>query len=402
MGLTRSWFAAARLALKLLTFEPTGALVAAPTTSLPEEIGGVRNWDYRFTWLRDASLILHALQGLGYHDEAMDFFDWLETLCLCCQEPIQVLYTLDGRPELPEQFLPHLDGYRSSRPVRIGNAAAEQRQLDVYGEVLDAAHLCYERMHPIRLELWTVLRLFADRAASRWRETDHGIWEVRSEPRHFLYSKLLCWVAVDRAVRLAESAALPGDVGRWRRARDEIRAAILEEGYDAKLGAFTQAFGTSALDASALVIPLVGFLPATDPRVQSTMRRIQQGLTSRGLVYRYLTDDGLPRGEATFALCSFWLVDNLALAGEIDEARDLFERITGYANDVGLVSEEIDPVNGELLGNFPQGFTHLALIRSALNIARAETIGPEERARVPAEEPQSDDQGVRSAKANPS
>lgn len=249
------------LALKLLTFEPTGALVAAPTTSLPETIRGLRNWDYRYTWLRDASLILYALQSLGYHEEAMDFFDWLETLCLCCQDDFQIIYTLDGSPVLPERTLPHLDGYRGSRPVRIGNAAGDQLQLDIYGEILDAAHLCYERMRPIRSDLWAVLRLLADRAAERWRKPDQGIWEVRSGPQHFLHSKLLCWVAVDRALRLAESAALAGDIANWRRSRDEIRAAILEAGYDAKIGAFTQAFGTSALDASALVMPLVGFSP---------------------------------------------------------------------------------------------------------------------------------------------
>jgi GH15 family glucan-1,4-alpha-glucosidase len=225
----------------------------------------------------------------------------------------------------------------------------------------------------------------ADRAATRWQEPDHGIWEVRSGPKHFLYSKLLCWVALDRAVRLAHDAGMPGDLAHWRRTRDAIRAAILTRGYDRRLQTFTQAFDTPALDASALVIPLVGFLPPTDSRVRSTVRRIQDELTSNGLVYRYLTDDGVPGGEGTFALCTFWLVDNLALAGHVQEARELFERLLGYANDLGLLSEEINPISGELLGNYPQGFTHLALIRSALNIAKAEARGPEERAERPAE-----------------
>lgn len=373
------------LVLKLLTFEPTGALVAAPTTSLPEEIGGARNWDYRFTWLRDSSLILYALMSVGYHDEAADFFAWLERLCLGCHGPVQILYAIDGSADLGEIELDHLEGYRASRPVRIGNGAATQTQLDVYGEVLDAAHLCFERIRPLHPSLWTLLCRLANQAAARWREPDQGIWEVRSGAQHFVYSKLLCWVALDRAVRLTEAAGVLGDVAAWRRTRDEIRDAILAEGYSERIGAFTQAFGSSALDASALAIPLVGFLPATDPRVQSTVSQIQKQLMSRGLVYRYLLDDGLPGSDATFALCSFWLVDNLALAGKVDEARQVFDRVVGYANDVGLLSEEIDPLTGELLGNFPQGFTHLALIRSAVHIAKAERTGAEEGAKRPAE-----------------
>ena len=357
--------------LKLLTFGPTGALVAAPTTSIPEDIGGVRNWDYRYAWLRDSALILRALAALGYHEAAIDFFHWLERTTAREQESLQIMYALSGGRDLPEYALPLLDGYRGSRPVRVGNAASAQVQLDVYGYVLDAAWVCARELGPIRPALWSVLRRLADQAAARWREPDQGIWEVRAEPRHFLSSKLMCWVALDRAIRLASAGTgLACDRDCWRAERDAIRRAILDAGFDARLGAFTQALGSSTLDASALMMPLVGFLPATDPRMRSTIAAVSDRLSHDGLVYRYVAGDGVAGGEAAFALCTFWLVENFALLGQVERARALFERVTSYANDLGLMSEEIAPT-GELLGNYPQGFTHLGLIHAALRIAAA-------------------------------
>lgn len=361
------------LALKLLLFEPTGALVAAPTTSLPEVPGGEWNWDYRFTWLRDAGLTLDALQRLGYHDESLRFFDWLGALRPDRSGALRIAYAVDGEPVPAEEMLDHLSGYRGSRPVRIGNAAAGQMQLDVFGHVLEAIFLCLERLpRPVDPDLWETARSLADGAARRWSGPDRGPWETRGEPRHFLYSKLYCWVALDRAVQLAERAGLPGDLDRWRRERKSLRETILTRGYNAEIGAFTEAFGETDLDASALVVSLVGFLPATDPRVISTVDQIQRRLTARGLVRRS-ESDVLPSQEATFTLCSFWLVSYLARAGRVEEACQVFERITNYANDVGLLAEEIDTASGELLGNFPQAFAHLGLIRAACDIADAET-----------------------------
>ena len=360
------------LVLKLLIFEPSGGLIAAPTTSLPETMGGVRNWDYRYCWLRDSGLMLDVMQQLGYHDESLHFIDWLERICLDCREHLQIAYAVDGGPAPAEARLDHLAGYRGSRPVRIGNDAARQVQLDASGHVIDAVSLCIERMpRPVRPELWELLRGLADRAADEWRIPDRGPWETQAEPQHHLYSKLYCWVALDRALKLSARAGLPADTENWIRERQAIREAILTQGYREEVGAFTQAFGSTALDASALTISLAGFLPPTDPRVLSTISRIRDELAQEGLVYRYLRDDGLPGREGSFALCSFWLVSNLALAGRLEEARELFDHVCGHANDVGLLSEQIDTRTGELLGNFPQGFTHLGLIRAALHLAHS-------------------------------
>ncbi|MDQ4006433.1 MAG: glycoside hydrolase family 15 protein, partial [Actinomycetota bacterium] len=327
--------------LQALTYQPTGAIVAAPTTSLPEEIGGVRNWDYRYAWVRDASFTMEALWVAACRDEALEFFSWMASAAasqIRRGQDLQIMFGVGGERDLTERELAHLDGWRDSRPVRIGNGAWNQRQIDVYGELMGAAHRLREQLGDIDETTRAFLRDVADTAATRWTEKDQGIWEVRDEPRHFVYSKLMCWHALDRAIDMAELLDAGDRVEDWSRRRDEIRDAILEKGWSEEAGAFTQYFGGTTLDASNLVMPVVGFLPATDPRMRATIDATRERLTDgNGLVYRYLAEDGLPGGEGTFLLCTFWLAQAEALAGETARAREVFERAIAYVNDVGLL-----------------------------------------------------------------
>ncbi len=361
--------------LKGLTYRPTGAIVAAPTTSLPETVGGERNWDYRYAWIRDASLTLQALYIGSCTDEAEEFVSFM-TSSAGGGASLQIMYGIGGEHDLSERELPHLAGWRESQPVRVGNGAWGQTQLDVYGELLDALYSYREQLGELHPEIQTFVAYLADTAAARWHETDAGMWEMRGEPRHHLSSKVLCWVALDRAVKLAPALGDHAKTDEWAAARDAIRDAILDRGWTDKKQAYAQSFDANELDAAQLLMPLVGFLPATEPRMRSTIEAIADELTEDGLVLRYRNDeglnaDGLTGEEGTFVICSFWLVSCLAQAGEIERAERLFDQLAGYANDLGLLAEEIDTANGEQLGNFPQAFSHIGLITAAHEIDKA-------------------------------
>jgi GH15 family glucan-1,4-alpha-glucosidase len=372
------------ITLKALTYAPTGGIVAAATTSLPEWIGGVRNWDYRYCWLRDATFTLYSFLSSGYRDEAQAWSEWLLRAVAGDPAQLQIMYGVAGERSLPELEVPHLRGYEGSRPVRIGNAAAAQFQLDVYGEVMDAMHLSRTLGIKTGDDAWRLQRHLADFVVQHWREPDEGIWEIRGPKRHFTHSKVMAWVALDRAVKAVRDFGLDGDAGRWATAREEIHSDVCTRGFGSGPQAFTQYYGGDALDAALLMLPLVGFLPPTDPRVISTVDAIARELTVNGLVQRYKTEakgevDGLPPGEGTFLPCSFWLADCLHLLGREMEARDLFQRLLALRNDLGLVAEEYDPVAGRQLGNVPQAFTHVCMVNTALNLSPRTAKPAEER-----------------------
>lgn len=361
------------LTLKLLTSLPHGSIVAAPTFALPEQLGGVRNWDYRYTWIRDASFTLYALMRLGYMDEAQAFMLWMKKRCEEQKpgHPLQVMYGIDGRHDLPEIELKHLEGYKDSMPVRIGNAASKQLQLDIYGELMDSVYIYNKHGEPISYDFWVNLSSLVEWVCKNWKRSDKGIWEVRGGSRNFLYSRAMCWLAIDRAMKLAGARSYPAPMVRWLRVRNEIYRNIYHDFWNPKLQSFVQYKGAKTLDASCLLLPLVQFISPTDPRWKSTLRAIERDLVEDSLVYRYLpakaAPDGLPGREGTFSMCSFWYVECLARANDLRQARFIFEKALGYANHLGLYAEQLGP-NGEHLGNFPQALTHIALISAAWHL----------------------------------
>ncbi len=360
------------ITLKALTFAPTGGIAAAATTSLPEALGGERNWDYRFCWLRDASMTLQALLYTGFLEEAKAWREWLLRAIAGDPRELRIMYGLSGERRIPEYELPWLSGYADSKPVRVGNAASDQFQLDVYGEVLDALHLDRCSGLSASAEAWAAQVAILDVLESRWRQPDRGIWEVRGDPRHFVHSKVMAWVGFDRAVRGVERFGLEGPVDRWRALRDEVHAEVCEKGYDADRATFTQSYGSTGLDAATLLIPQVGFLPPDDPRVVGTVDAVYRQLTTDGFVARYEiehADDGFASTEGAFVACTLWLADALQLVGRDDEAREVFERVLAVRNDVGLLAEEFDPRTGRQLGNFPQAYSHVAIVNAARAIS---------------------------------
>ena len=362
------------LALHQLLYAPSGAICAAVTTSLPGKIGGPRNWDYRFCWLRDAAFTLDIFHRLGHTADTSPFMGWVSHFSDAFPDKLHTLYGIGCETDIQEQVLDHLEGYRGSRPVRIGNAASKQVQLDIYGELLLALASYYRAGGHIDDSLWRLVEALIEGAVANWRLPDNGIWEVRGERRHFVYSKVMCWVALDRGMRLARALGKPVDLARWRQAREAIRADVLANGFSPKLGAFVQSYGSDIPDASLLFLPMVGFLPANDPRMLATIELIRRELATNGLVRRYLpsqVDDGLGTDEGTFTMCTFWLIGCLVLLGRLDEAQRLFEKAISFSNHVGLFSEMLDPETGEYLGNYPQAFTHIALIHTARNLDRA-------------------------------